>query len=140
MKLDNPETGKRFGLRNRFKVCIGMYYLGVFIWGDESKRDSLLYCTLKWENNTETIKETAKKYHQESYSTEVHTIQPEWIFLQRMTIQGIYLRRSGEDSLGNLFALPIIRKIEISPTHCRNFKYDSSQEIRPRPTRPGDIS
>ena len=40
----------------------------------------------------------------------------------------------------NLFASSFLWKIEISPTHCRNLKYDSGQEIWPRHTRPGDIS
>ena len=52
---------------------------------------------------------------------------------------GMRIRCSGEDSSGNIFASSFLLKIEISPTHIINLKYDVSQEIWPRPTRPGDI-
>ena len=45
----------------------------------------------------------------------------------------ICVRRSGEAFSGNLFASPLLQKIEISPTHCRNFKYDAGQKIWPGP-------
>ena len=38
-----------------------------------------------WENNINSISETAGEYPQESYSAVVRVIQPEWIFLQRVT-------------------------------------------------------
>ena len=53
---------------------------------------------------------------------------------------GILVQRSGKASLEKLFASPLIRKIEISSTHNRNFKYDAGQEIQPVPPKPGDIS
>ena len=40
---------------------------------------------------------------------------------------GIYVFRSGDSSSGNLLALPLFRKIEISSTHHRNIKYYASQ-------------
>ena len=54
-------------------------------------------------------------------------------------IPGTHARGSGEASSGNLFASSFLPKIEISPTHRRNLKYDAGQEIRPRPTISGDI-
>ena len=36
MHPDNIETGKQFGLRQRFKVCTDAHYLGSFIGDDES--------------------------------------------------------------------------------------------------------
>ena len=51
----------------------------------------------------------------------------------------ICVRGSGEYSLGNLFDLSFLWKIEISPTHCRNLKYDVGQERRLRSTRPSGI-
>ena len=44
-----------------------------------------------------------------------------------------------ETSSVNLFALSFILDIEIFTTHFRNINYDAVQEIRPGPTRPGDI-
>ena len=44
---DNPETGKMFGLRHRFKVFTGTYYLGCFIGDDKSKCNWLQDRTLK---------------------------------------------------------------------------------------------
>ena len=62
------------------------------------------------------------------------------IFSTRDERHRIRVCGSEEATLGNLFALSFLWKIEISPTHCRNLKYDDDQEIRPRPTGPGDIS
>ena len=53
---------------------------------------------------------------------------------------GTHVHGVGEDYSGNLFVLLFPCKIEISPTHHRNLKYNFSQEISPRPTRPRDIS
>ena len=55
------------------------------------------------------------------------------IFATRDERHGISVHGSGEASSGNLFASSFLRKIEISPTHCRNLKYNSGQESRPRP-------
>ena len=52
---------------------------------------------------------------------------------------GIRIDRSEEASSGNLFASSFLWKIEISPTHCRNLKYDVGQERRLRSTRPSGI-
>ena len=49
-------------------------------------------------------------------------------------IQETHVRGSGESSLGNCFASYFLQKIEISPAHCRNLKYNYGQEIRSRPT------
>ena len=46
---DNLAAGKRFGLRNIFKVCTGERYLGGFIKNKKSKRDWLKDRTSKWE-------------------------------------------------------------------------------------------
>ena len=83
--LDNLEAGKVFGARHVFKVCTGARYLGGYIRDDKSKHDWLKERTLTWENNIITIRKTAGKYHQESYSAVVHEIQSECIFLQRVT-------------------------------------------------------
>ena len=53
---------------------------------------------------------------------------------------GRHVLRSGEASSGKKFALSFLREIEISPTHCRNLKYDAGQEILHDPTRHGAIS
>ena len=53
---------------------------------------------------------------------------------------GIRIRKSVEASSGNIFPLYFLWKIKISTTHSSNLKYDSGQEIRTMPTRPGDIS
>ena len=47
---------------------------------------------------------------------------------------------SVEASSSNIFASSLLQKIEISPTHDRDFKYNYSQEIRTGPKKPGDIS
>ena len=66
---------------------------------------------------------------QESYSTVVRVIQPEWIFLHRVTNEtGYEFCRSGEPSSGDLFASSILQKIEISSIQCKNFKYNYGQE------------
>ena len=48
--------------------------------------------------------------------------------------------RSGEDSSGSFFALPLPQKIEIYPAHRRNFMYDAGQEIWPGTPKHGDSS
>ena len=78
---ENIETGKLFGRRHRFRVCMGARYLGGYIGGDKSKHDWLRERTLTWENNINTIRETTGKYTQESYAA----IKSEWIFIQCST-------------------------------------------------------
>ena len=63
------------------------------------------------------------------------------IFATRDKKHGVCVRRSGEVFSGKLFLNSLLlRNIEISSTHCRNFKYDAGQEIRPEPTKSGDVS
>ena len=85
MYPDNIEARKEFSVRHVFKVCTGAHYLGGYIGDDESKRNCLRERTLMWENTIGTIRETAGKCPQESYAAVAHAIQPEWIFLQRVT-------------------------------------------------------
>ena len=40
---------------------------------------------MMWEKNIGKIRETVRKYPQESYYAVAHAIQPEWIFLKRIT-------------------------------------------------------
>ena len=79
--LNNFASGKEFGLRHRFKVCMGAGYLGSFIGAWKSKRDWLKYWMSKWDKNIRAITETARKYTQDSYAVVVHAIQSKWIFL-----------------------------------------------------------
>ena len=66
-------------------------------------------------------------------------IKSEWIFFKCVKKNGICVRKSGEASSGNLFASPLLHKIEISPTHRREFKSDTGQESCLVPTKSGDI-
>ena len=56
-----------------------------FIGDDKSKCDWLKNLTELWERNVHTIRKTAGKCTEESYTTVVSAIQLEWIFLQRIT-------------------------------------------------------
>ena len=85
VRPENLEAGKLFGAHQRFNVCTSAHYLGGYIGDNKSKRDWLRERTLMWEKNTSTIRETARKYLQDSYAAVVHEIQPEWIFLQCVT-------------------------------------------------------
>ena len=85
VRPDNIEAGKVCGARHGFRVCTGSRYLGGCIGEDESKCDYLGERTLTWEKNNKMIRETARKYPQESYAAVVCSIQSEWIFLQRVT-------------------------------------------------------
>ena len=51
-----------FGARHEFKVCTGARYMGGYIGDDESKRDWLRECMLKWEKNISMIRKTEGKY------------------------------------------------------------------------------
>ena len=82
MHLENIEAGKDFGAHHVFKVFKGARYLGGYIRDDDSKRYWLRDSTLTWEKNISTIRKTAGKYPQGSYSAMVCPIQSEWIFLQ----------------------------------------------------------
>ena len=64
-----------FRRRHGFKVCKGARYLGGYIREDESKRDWLRECTMKWEKNINTISKTAGKCNQESYAAVVCAIK-----------------------------------------------------------------
>ena len=64
---------------------MGAHYLGGYIGDGDSKHDWLREPKMTWENNINTIRKPAGKYPQESYSAVVRAIQPEWIFLQRVT-------------------------------------------------------
>ena len=81
MHPDNPEDMNRFGLHQRFKVCTGVCYLGVFIRNDKSKHYWQKFCPLIWEWKICTIRETDRKYPQESYTDVVCAIQLDPIFL-----------------------------------------------------------
>ena len=72
--MDNPEAGKKFGLRHGFKLCKGAHYLGGYIGDDESKGDWLEICTQTWKRNICTICETTGKYPHESYAAVVRAI------------------------------------------------------------------
>ena len=85
VRPENLEARKVFGARHEFRVCTGARYIGGYIGDDDYERDWLRDSTLMWEKNINTIRETAGKYPQESYAAVVHSIQSEWIFLQRVT-------------------------------------------------------
>ena len=59
MHPENPETRKRFGLRQGFDVCTSASYLGGFIGGDDSKHDWPQDQKTTWEKNIYTISKTA---------------------------------------------------------------------------------
>ena len=103
MHLDDPETGKLFGLRHRFKVCNGTCYLGGLIREDESKRDWLQDRTAKWEKRIHMIRKTAGKYLQESYAVVICAIQSEWIFLKLMMKNAGYVFAGTEKLLQEIF-------------------------------------
>ena len=77
---ENPEKGKVFGDRHGFRVCRGARYVGGYITDDNSKRDWLRESTLTWKKNINTIRKTAGKFPQESYTAVVRAIQSEWMF------------------------------------------------------------
>ena len=85
MHLENIEAGKEFGKCHGFKMLTGARYIGGYIADDKSKRYWLRERTLIWEKNIGAIRKTMGKYPQESYATVACAIQPEWIFLQRVT-------------------------------------------------------
>ena len=74
MHPENIETGKQFGLCHGFKVFTGAPYFGGLIGDDESKRDWLQDCTLKWEKNIYMISKTMGKDPQDSYAAVVRAI------------------------------------------------------------------
>ena len=76
MHPNNPEAGKWFVLRHGFKVCMGTRYLGGYIRDNKSKHYWMKECMETLEKNIITIRKTAGKYTQESYSVVVRTIQP----------------------------------------------------------------
>ena len=102
---DNLETGNQFGLCHGFKVFTSEWYFGGFIGDDKSKLDWIQDRTLTWENNIIKIIETVEKYTQESYAAVVHVIQPEWIFLQRVTKKMGYAFAGAEKLLQETFFL-----------------------------------
>ena len=58
----NIKYKKMFGLRNGFKVCTDLRYLGGFIGDNESKHDWLDERTNIWEQNVTKIRKTMVKY------------------------------------------------------------------------------
>ena len=66
--------GKVFGARHVFRVFTGAHYLWGYIGYNESKHDWLRERTLTWENNINTIRETAGKYLQDSKAAVVLAI------------------------------------------------------------------
>ena len=85
VRQDNLEEVKVFGRHHGFKVYTGARYLGGYIGDKKYKGDWLREHMLTWEQNISTISKTAGKYPQESYAAVVRVVQPEWIFLQRVT-------------------------------------------------------
>ena len=75
VRPDNVKAGKWFVRCHGFRVCMGAHYLGGYIGYDESKRNWLRKCTLKWGKNINMIRKTAEKYSQESYAAVVRAIQ-----------------------------------------------------------------
>ena len=82
---DNLTARNYFGLHQGCTVFAGARYLGGFIGDDKSKRYWLKYLMLKWERKMCMNTEMVGKYPKESYAAVVCEIQPEWIFLQRVT-------------------------------------------------------
>ena len=117
-----------------------MRYLGNFIRDNDSKRDWLQYHRAIWENDICMTRKTGVKYTQEIHTAVAQAIQLEWIFLQHVKKHGIRVCGSGEDYSGNLFALPILRKIKISPIHCRNLKYIFVKKSRSGTIKPGELN
>ena len=60
--LENLNSGKMFGTRHVFKVCMCVHYLGGYIGDDKSNSNWMREYTLTWENNIGTIRKTADKY------------------------------------------------------------------------------
>ena len=85
MKPHNIKYKKLFGLRNGFKVCTDLRYLGGFIGDDESKHDWYDERKNIWEQNVTNIRKTTVKYTCKIYAAVVRAIQFEWIFLQCVT-------------------------------------------------------
>ena len=121
-------------------VYTGVHYLGDFIRDGKSKHYWLQDLMLKWEHNIHTLIKTRGDIPRKV--TLRWSVQSTWsgYFCRAWQKNGIRIHRSGEASLGNIFSLPLLWKIEISPTHCGKFNYNDGREIRPRPTKPGDVS
>ena len=66
-------------------------------------------------------------------------IQLVWIFFQPVTKTRDIRSWEWRIFFVKPLVLPLLRKIEIPPIHCRNLKYVAGQEIRPGPTKHGDI-
>ena len=75
--LNNLSSGRGFGLRHGFKICMVARYLGGFIGDDESKCDCLKYRTSTWEKNILAFTETVWEFPQKSYADVVCAIQTE---------------------------------------------------------------
>ena len=60
----NIKARKLFGLRHRFKVCMGTRYLGRYIRDKESNHEWSKERTETWKRNICTISKTAGKYPQ----------------------------------------------------------------------------
>ena len=100
-----------------------MSYPSGFIGDNKYKRDWLKERTETWEskqNDRETSPGNLR------HGGMFNTIGVD-IFTMIHGQYGICLRRSGEDSLGNIFAATCLRKVKISFTHLRNSKYNDGQ-------------
>ena len=85
MHPDNLKKRKLFVVRLEFKVCTSTRYFGSYIGDGRSKRNWIKDWTEKWDRNICADTKTAGKCSQEIYAAVVCDIQPEWIFLQRVT-------------------------------------------------------
>ena len=63
-------------------MCTGASYLGGYIGDDETKCGWIKDIMGKLERDIRDLRKTSNRYHQESYSAVVHSVQSEWIFLQ----------------------------------------------------------
>ena len=65
-------------------VCTGTCYLEGYIGDDVSKGDWLKKRTEKWERDIFSLRKTANKCSQASYSLVDRVVQSEWIFMQHV--------------------------------------------------------
>ena len=82
---DNLEARELCCLHHGFKVCPGARYLDGYTGDEKSKHKWMKEHMERGERKISTISEITGKYLQEIYAVVVHTIQSEWIFLQRVT-------------------------------------------------------
>ena len=126
---DNFADGKSLafvaGLMFSQESIIWAFLLGMMIY----KCDWLKYRTLKWEKKCSCY----HWKHREISPGELHRgglfgITGADIFATHDKRHRVCVCGRGESSLGNLFASYFLEEFEISSTHCRNLKYNVSQE------------